>query len=71
MVFEPDIFKYFNKKIDFVLERDVFNLLIKKRKLSAYKHKDFWYCMDTLRDKRYLQKLWLSKKAPWKVWQDE
>ncbi len=66
MVFEPDIFKYFNKKIDCILERDVFNLLIKKQKLSAYKHKDFWQPMDTLREKNILNKMWKSNKAPWK-----
>jgi glucose-1-phosphate cytidylyltransferase len=25
--------------------------------------------MDTLRDKIYLEELWLSGKAPWKTWQ--
>jgi len=45
--------------------------LANNKKLAAYKHKDFWYCMDTLRDKRYLNSLWLSKKAPWKIWKDE
>lgn len=66
MVFEPDIFKYFNKKIDCILERDVFNLLIKKQKLSAYKHKDFWQPMDTLREKNILNNMWKSNMAPWK-----
>ena len=42
-----------------------------KKKLIAYKHRDFWYCMDTLRDKRHLNSLWSSKKAPWKIWKDE
>ncbi|MFC1512825.1 glucose-1-phosphate cytidylyltransferase [Thermodesulfobacteriota bacterium] len=36
--------------------------------LSAYKHHGFWQCMDTLRDKEYLEKLWKSGEAPWKVW---
>jgi glucose-1-phosphate cytidylyltransferase len=47
------------------------SLLANRKKLAGYKHKDFWYCMDTLRDKRYLNSLWLSKKAPWKIWKDE
>jgi len=34
----------------------------------AYKHKDFWQPMDTLRDKNYLEDLWNSGKAPWKIW---
>ena len=37
-------------------------------KLSAYKHRDFWQPMDTLRDKNYLESLWLSGQAPWKIW---
>ena len=68
MVFEPEVFNYFNNKINSVLERDVFNLLIKDRNLSAFKHNDFWQCMDTLREKTILNKLWESNKAPWKVW---
>jgi len=36
--------------------------------LSAYKHHGFWQCMDTLRDKEYLEKIWRSGEAPWKVW---
>lgn len=42
--------------------------LAKKRKLKAYKHKGFWYAMDTLRDKQHLEELWATGKAPWKVW---
>jgi len=38
--------------------------------LVAYKHYGFWHPMDTLRDKLYLEKLWNSGKAPWKVWKD-
>lgn len=34
----------------------------------AYKHNGFWQCMDTLRDKIKLEKLWDENKAPWKVW---
>ena len=37
-------------------------------KLGSFKHSDFWYAMDTIRDKKYLEKLWTSGKAPWKTW---
>ncbi|MBK5262263.1 MAG: glucose-1-phosphate cytidylyltransferase, partial [Peptostreptococcaceae bacterium] len=33
------------------------------------KHDGFWQCMDTLRDKELLEKLWSQGKAPWKVWE--
>jgi glucose-1-phosphate cytidylyltransferase len=68
-VCEKKIFNYLNKK-NLIFESDVLSYLANNKKLAAYKHKDFWYCMDTLRDKRYLNSLWLSKKAPWKIWND-
>ena len=37
--------------------------------LVAYRHNGFWAAMDTLRDKNYLEELWASKQAPWKVWE--
>ena len=69
-VCEKKVFNYLNKK-NTIFESDVLSYLANNKKLAAYKHKDFWYCMDTLRDKRHLNSLWLSKKAPWKIWKDE
>jgi glucose-1-phosphate cytidylyltransferase len=68
-VCEKEVFKYLKKK-NTIFENGVLNILAHKKKLAAYKHNDFWYCMDTLRDKRHLNNLWLSKKAPWKIWND-
>jgi glucose-1-phosphate cytidylyltransferase len=34
----------------------------------AFRHHDFWQCMDTLREKMLLDQLWESGEAPWKVW---
>ncbi len=42
--------------------------LVKEKQLSVYKHEDFWQPMDTLRDKMYLENLWNSGNAPWKIW---
>jgi len=68
----------------FVLEHEVFNYLSDDRdiweqgplqrlsddgELVAYRHSGFWAAMDTVRDKSYLEELWESKQAPWKVWQ--
>lgn len=50
-----------------VLEGKPMDRLIAEGKLGAYKHSGFWQCMDTLRDKRYLDRLWEEKKAPWLV----
>ena len=69
-VCEKKIFNHLNKK-NTIFEKDTLSSLAMKKKLIAYKHRDFWYCMDTLRDKRHLNSLWSSKKAPWKIWKDE
>lgn len=42
--------------------------LAKDGQLMAYKHEGFWQCMDTLREKKLLNDLWDSGKAPWKLW---
>jgi glucose-1-phosphate cytidylyltransferase len=68
-VCDKKIYKYLNKK-NSIFEIHALPILAKRKKLSAYKHKDFWYCMDTLRDMRHLNSIWLSKKAPWKIWND-
>jgi glucose-1-phosphate cytidylyltransferase len=70
MIIEPQVFNHFNNKVNCVLERDVFNFLIKDNNLSAFKHSDFWQCMDTLREKTVLNKMWKMNKAPWKIWKD-
>ena len=67
----------------FVLERAVFDLLqddstvfeqtpleslALSEHLKAYKHKGFWYAMDKLSDRVYLENLWVGGSAPWKLW---
>ncbi len=42
--------------------------LAKDGELMAYEHHGFWQPMDTLRDKRLLEDLWNSSRAPWKIW---
>lgn len=51
-----------------VWEKGPLETLAKKGELMAWRHEGFWAAMDTLRDKRALEELWASKKAPWKVW---
>lgn len=36
----------------------------------SFKHDRFWKCMDTVREKQQLEKMWSEGKAPWKVWID-
>jgi glucose-1-phosphate cytidylyltransferase len=49
-------------------EREPLERLAAAGQLMAYKHESFWQCMDTLREKRMLDSLWVSGRAPWKVW---
>jgi len=66
-VFEPAVFDLI-KDDTTVLEREPLELLTERRQLNAFKHDGFWYAMDTLRDKNYLEEKWATGKAPWKVW---
>jgi len=66
-IFEPAIFDYL-KDDAMVLEREPLESLARAGQLNAYKHEGFWYAMDTLRDKNYLEESWATGKAPWKVW---
>lgn len=67
MVFEPEIFNYL-KDDSTVLEVDVLEQLAEAGQLMSYRHKGFWQCMDTMKEKRKLEKLWNSGSAPWKTW---
>lgn len=69
MVLEPEVFNYI-KGDDTVFEREPLENLAKDRQLSSYYHKGFWKCMDTLRDKNQLEKMWEEGQAPWKVWEN-
>lgn len=53
---------------DTVWEREPLERLAVSGQLAAYRHHGFWHPMDTLRDKNYLEELWQSGKAPWKIW---
>tara|TARA_Y100000768_G_scaffold301817_1_gene235651 strand:- start:134 stop:889 length:756 start_codon:yes stop_codon:yes gene_type:complete len=66
-VFTNKIFKYI-KNDKTILEKSPIIRLTRNRQVSGYKHKGFWFSMDTQRDHIYLNKLWKIKKAPWKIW---
>ena len=66
-VFEPKIFDYL-KDDSTVLEKTPLETLAKEQQLAAFKYNGFWHPMDTLRDKNHLEELWVSEKAPWKIW---
>ena len=51
-----------------LLEREPVQRLAEDGQLIGYRHYGFWSCMDTLKEKNYLEELWRSGKAPWVVW---
>jgi len=63
-VVEPEFLKLIGKK-NVMLERSPMIKAVKTKNLAAYKHKDFWFCMDTLRDKKVLDTMIKNKKSPW------
>ena len=67
MVFQPEIFDYIAGDRT-VLEKEPLEQLAAKGELKAFRHDGFWQCMDTQRDKMYLEELWAEGKAPWKLW---
>lgn len=67
MVLNPEIMNYIDGD-DCIFERYPLETFASEGQLKAYKHEGFWQCMDTLRDKQLLEKLWKDDKAPWKVW---
>lgn len=52
-----------------IWEKEPLETLASRDQLAAFSHDGFWQPMDTLRDKTYLEELWASGKAPWKVWE--
>ncbi len=63
-VFNKKIFNYLTNKQQ-MLEREPIQNLTKKKQLIAFKHFGFWQCMDSLRDKHLLNKIWKTDKKKW------
>ena len=68
MVLEPEVFDYLPEDKDDCVFEKVLELVAVKNQLMSYLHHGFWQCMDTLREKIELEKLWESGHAPWMVW---
>jgi glucose-1-phosphate cytidylyltransferase len=68
MVLEPAVFDTITGDED-GLEAVALERLAAGGKLAAYRHEGFWQCIDTLREKRFLENLWQCGKAPWRIWE--
>ena len=69
MVCQPDFIDYIDEDKT-ILEKSPLERAAELNQLMAYKHEGFWRCMDTVREKEELERLWTSGQAPWKVWAD-
>lgn len=66
-VLEPEVVQYIQGD-QVAWEREPLERLAAEGRLSAYRHCDFWHCMDNLRDVQLLEKLWSEGNAPWRLW---
>jgi glucose-1-phosphate cytidylyltransferase len=64
---QPDVFDYITDDHT-AWEHEPLERLAAEGQLAAYRHTEFWHCMDTLRDVVMLEKMWVEGNAPWKVW---
>ncbi len=67
MVLNVKVFDYIKDDTS-ILEVDVLNKLVSMNEVAGYMHNGFWQCMDTLKEKDMLNKMWEENKALWKVW---
>jgi glucose-1-phosphate cytidylyltransferase len=65
-VLEPGILDWIGSDSE-SFELDILPRLVNRGQLAAFRHDQFWQCMDTLRDKRYLESLWQEGRAPWRA----
>ncbi len=63
--FKNDFRKYLTTDVKSILEREPLESAVKEGQIYSFEHRGFWQCMDTLRDKLYLQSLWDSGNPPW------
>ena len=66
-VCDPKLFDYIDKDST-IFEQETLPILANKNEVDAFKHEGFWQPMDTVRDKKILEDLWSTEKAPWKTW---
>jgi glucose-1-phosphate cytidylyltransferase len=69
-VLEPEVFDYIDGDTT-QWEKEPLERLAAEGQLMAYRHNQFWQCMDTLREKKYLESLWEGGNAPWKIWEEK
>lgn len=70
MILDPGVLDYIEGD-DTVFEQAPLERLCRDGQLMAFRHRGFWQCMDTMRDKERLERMWASNAAPWRCWEGE
>ena len=65
-VCEQDVLNYINDDVPW--ESEPLRQIAADGQLVAYRHDDFWQCMDTYRELKILENYWKNGDAPWKIW---
>lgn len=68
MVCNPGVFDFVPEDLSAMFEREPIERLVEARQLNSYCHDGFWQPMDTFQEMNYLNQLWATSRAPWKVW---
>lgn len=68
-VLSPRVIEYIQND-ESILEREPIERLASEGELMGYRHFGFWSCMDTLKEKNTLEKLWNEGTAPWRIWRE-
>lgn len=66
-VCQPEVLNYINND-ECIFEDYPLKEMANNKQIYTFKHQGFWKCMDTLRDKNYLNELWDKNNAKWKTW---
>lgn len=69
MICEPEFIDLIDSD-DTILEKTPMDKVSAMNEIMAYRHEGFWKCMDTVREREQLEKLWSSGNAPWKQWEN-
>ena len=69
MIIDPKVIDYIEGD-DTIFERGPLERLSAEGELMAFRHRGFWQCMDTMKDKEKLETLLAEGRAPWKTWED-
>lgn len=71
MMLEPEAFGCLRESMGKQSPKNLIDCIALEHKVKAYRHSGFWSPVETVRDKTWLESLWMAGKAPWKVWEEK